>query len=1003
IIPIILGVLVMTGLCSAQTLPFRNYSKKNGLPGDRVQCMHQETNGYLWFGTRNGLSRFDGHRFTNFPTADNPQDNFISTLLEDREGTLWIGTLGGKIYSYSGTTFKNHIRHEQRRTTSAPYANAIFAGAEDHNGILWFATANGLLRFDGKKSKTYTTADGLPSNGINGICVGKDGKPWLATQSGLSCLTENGFVNYTTADGLVHNTATTVLADSAGDIWIGTANGLSRFHNGSFTTYTRKNGLSHNQIMSLMEDRDKNLWIGTWDGATCFTARYLNKRAQHQPGGSKHEKQSPIPPAEVVTYGTRNGLVGDYIYSIIQDREGNIWFATYNGVSCLNPLKIITYTEKDGLAGRVVDTILEDREGNVWLGTYKSLSRYSNGQFKTYTTKNGLLSNSVNSLFEDRDGKIWIATIRGISVFNTGDFTNYTAADGLTGDFVYNITQTRDGTIWIGHTNGVNRIKSNTISEYSLTGELIDVFKISEDSRGNLWFATTEGLFRLQNETVTQFTTRDGLPTGVINTVFEDSKKNLWIGSEAGVSLYRRHEEGFTNYSKKNGDPLPADNILFIIEDHQQRLWLGAVGGLACFDGKTFKPYTARRYGFMSDTWCSGMVGSDGKLWLGSSMGLTLFSPQSERPNRIPPPIRITSMKVMEKEIPRSGLNRLAHTQNYIRFEYAAMCFSAPESVKYKYRLDSVDMHWHETENRSIFYYLQPGDYRFRVKAVNSDGIESIAPAETAFEILPAFWQTIRFKGLMIAMALLLTGLLVFWRYKQIRDKSELKARTRQLMMSQRMELMGNLAAGTIHDLKNLLAIIMEYSREVGEEYEKESEHRQNIEVIKDTTDKAMQMAGRILAFSRLKNETAEKEDLVLLMDEIIRTLDITRPRSVRVHWVPPKEEILFTIQPTRFQQLVMNLFLNAIHAMPRGGDLTARLARREDKKITITISDTGTGIEPGTMNKIFEPLFTTREKDKGTGLGLFVVKQILDEHGGKIEVRSEVGKGATFVILLPG
>ncbi|MCP4155042.1 MAG: HAMP domain-containing histidine kinase, partial [bacterium] len=234
------------------------------------------------------------------------------------------------------------------------------------------------------------------------------------------------------------------------------------------------------------------------------------------------------------------------------------------------------------------------------------------------------------------------------------------------------------------------------------------------------------------------------------------------------------------------------------------------------------------------------------------------------------------------------------------------------------------------------------------------------------------------------------------------RDKAELKNRTRQLLTSQRMELMGTMAAGTVHDLKNLLSIIMAYSGVISGIFDKDDENRKHVEVIKETTGTAMHMAKQILKFSRIKTGDTGEQDLVVLLDDIIRTLDVTRPRSVHIHWEPPSERYTYHIHPVRFQQLVMNLSLNAIHAMPRGGDLTVSLSHGMNRETLLKISDTGTGIDPGDITKIFRPLYTTKTQDKGTGLGLFVVKQILEEYKGKIELDSEPGKGTTFTLVFP-
>ncbi|HLP59990.1 MAG TPA: ATP-binding protein, partial [Candidatus Deferrimicrobium sp.] len=224
-----------------------------------------------------------------------------------------------------------------------------------------------------------------------------------------------------------------------------------------------------------------------------------------------------------------------------------------------------------------------------------------------------------------------------------------------------------------------------------------------------------------------------------------------------------------------------------------------------------------------------------------------------------------------------------------------------------------------------------------------------------------------------------------------------------QLVISQRIELMGTLAAGTVHDLKNLLAVIIGYSRLMGQKYREDNEDRQNIEIIKDTAATAVQMAKQILSFAREKNSSHEPVDLVMELSEILDTLKITQPRNIHILRNLQAEPILFPINPARFQQLVMNLCLNAFQAMPDGGQLGISLSCTAGIEIILEISDSGAaGISKENLDKIFDPFFTTKEQSQGTGLGLFVVKQIVTEYNGKIEVHSEPGKGTTFITRFP-
>jgi signal transduction histidine kinase len=315
--------------------------------------------------------------------------------------------------------------------------------------------------------------------------------------------------------------------------------------------------------------------------------------------------------------------------------------------------------------------------------------------------------------------------------------------------------------------------------------------------------------------------------------------------------------------------------------------------------------------------------------------------------------------------------------------------------------LENIDKDWQFTKDRSLFYpFLPPGSYNLKVKAVNYDGFESEKAAVYPFRILPPFWQTWWFLVLSGLLIMILLVSFLHFRVKRIREKAEIKAKNRQLVMSQRMELMATLAAGNVHDLKNLMAVIIWYSRVMGHKHQSDEDDYRNLEIIKDTAATVVQMAQQILSFATPKNhQQYEAVELGLELTEIINTLKMTQSKNIQILWEPPLESIHFPIHPAHFQQVIMNLCLNSCQAMPDGGKLSLSLYRTADKKIILEIEDTGIGIKKENLGKIFEPMFTTKEPGKGTGLGLFVVKQIIDDYNGKIKVHSEPGKGTTFII----
>jgi len=975
-------LLIFDTIALSQKLPFRKFLDQNGLPSPIVYCIFQDSRGYLWIGTENGLSRFDGVEFKNFKKEDGLVDNKINTIFEDSKGNLWIGTPRGVVNRISTGEFRNCPNLKSIADGS------VFSIAEDDKGELWFGTSNGLYRFDGNTVRHFITTNPLHTNMIFTIVFEKTGKFWLGTDHGMGYFDRDNlstYSTYSTEDGLLDNFISALLYDSGGALWIGTPKGLNRFKNDKLTSYTMREGLSHNYITAIREDCGGNIWIGSWNGIDFFS------------GG------------KFINYSIINGLPNNFIYSISQDREGNLWFGTHGGAGCLPSLNLKTYTKEDGLPNDLIFTAIQDKKGRYWFGTPEGLCCYDRGDFKNYTTRDGLIDNAVNKLMEDGQGNIWIATPRGLSIFSSGRFTNYTEKEGLSGNPQFTLLESRDGTTWIGNRKGLICRKNGKFFAPPFNLEQGGVLYIYEDNRGDIWFSSRTHLYKYSGNRLASFSSRYNLPDNDIYIIFEDSKGKIWLGTTGGLSCFDKGK--FTYYSTKNS-ALPDNACFCILEDRRGNLWIGHSKGITCFNGSEFKTYTSERMGLTPRSWFRGIMDNQDLLWFGTTAGVTTFAPPPVTFNSTPPPIYITGVKVMEKEISLAGSKPFAYNQNIFRFNFAGISFINPSGVKYKYRMENIDKNWQTTKDRSLFYpFLPPGSYTIKVKAINADGVESVKPAEYKFVIRPPFWQTWWF---MFFAGLFLCGLLflgLHWRVKRIREKAELKAkgveleaRNRQLVTSQRMELMGTLAAGTVHDLKNLLAVIIGYSRLMGQKYRgDDNEDHQNIEIIKDTAATAVQMAKQILSFARQKNSSHEPVDLGMELTEILDTLKITQPKNIHIQRDLQSDPILFPINPARFQQLVMNLCLNAFQAMPKGGELRISLSCNVNNEIILEISDSGAaGITKENLDKIFDPFFTTKEQNQGSGLGLFVVKQIVTEYHGKIEVHSEPGQGTTFVIRYP-
>lgn len=953
------------------------------MPYPVVRCVFQDSRGYLWLGTEKGLCQFDGKEFRAVRKGDSSSENGVNVIWEDRRGNIWTGMDKG-VMSYSSAP---GFQDNPLLNRLAPYS--VYSIQEDARGQLWFGASNGLHCFDGEKIRHFSTREALQTELILSIAIEKTGKLWLGSDRGLASFDGNTFISLAAdheSGGRLNQPIIALLSDSAGNLWIGSQEGLHRLRDGRLTTYTTHEGLTHNSVNAIAEDADGKIWIGTWDGVTVFSG------------------------AQPVKITTRNGLPDNFVYSVAQDSEGGIWFGTHGGASRLMSLNLRTYTQSDGLPNETLTEIIQDRNGACWFGTSEGLSCFSGGHFKNYTTRDGLIGNAINGLLEDHEGRIWIATYQGLSIFARGKFANYTIDDGLASNIIFKFAESRDGTVWIRLRGGLTRWNDGKFSAPPFYVDKSGVLCIMADSKGNLWFSVPGALNRFDGRRLLSFTTGANIGGENIDALFEDRQGKIWISSEAGLSSFSGGK--FTHYPINAGfRALKSFN--FILEDGRGKLWLGHSDELSCFDGKNFTFYSAHRLGLTERIWTTGMKDRSGRIWIGSSDGVTVFNPPPAPPVRISPPIYITGLKVMEKDVSLHGKSVWPHNQNIFRFTFAGLHFSSPEEVRYKYQMENIDSEWRTTHDRSLFFpFLPPGSYNLRIKAVGADGVESRQPAEHRFEIRPPFWSSGWFKMILGMVGGLMLALSIHWRVRRVREKAiaearktELELMNRQLAISQRMELMGALAAGTVHDLKNLLAVIIDYSRAIGQDFQNDDSNRRNINIIRNTAATAVQMVKQILSFARPRNQFNDSCELAATLSEILDTLKVMQPGNIQMAWKPPTEPILFPIQPGRFQQLIMNLCINAFHAMPVGGllEITLSLSGPPGKEIILEVADTGAeGIPPENMKKIFEPLFTTKKTGEGSGLGLFVVKQIVDEYHGDINVRSQPGQGTIFIIRFP-
>jgi ligand-binding sensor domain-containing protein/DNA-binding CsgD family transcriptional regulator len=816
-----LAVLAAIGLaCFLRLMPqsedvnFIHISKEEGLSHETVYSILQDRDGFMWFGTENGLNRFDGYDFTVFRhVTDDPPSlshSAILTLYEDRAGVIWVGTLNGGLNRYDADKgdFISY-RHARDRGDSLS-DDIIGAILEDRDGGFWIGTDNGLNRLDrasGRFSR-YPLATDRPggSNHIHDICEDSDGLLWIATFGGglVRMDRRTGRFSHFRNDpadpaSLNNDFLYRVLEDRQGTLWVCTQAGLSRFdrQSGRFTRVAIQaeggRPLLDEPIYAISEDRGGRLWFGTAAGLACL---------DDKSGAAQIFQNDPL---------DAKSLSSNLVYSIYEDRSGILWIGTgETGVNRTNPnrKKFSHYRAIPGktnsLGAKVVYDFWEDPGRVLWIATRDGLDRLDRdtNAFTHFGYHAGLPGSlgrtTVRCITGDRDGNLWLGTDgKGLQLFDrlSGRVAGYRYEPGnpasISSDRVNAICEDMAGSLWIGtYGGGLNRMdrKRGTFTRYqfsekdpgSLSGNIVRT--VIEDRGGTLWIGTYGGgLDRFDRQTgkFTHFRHDAADPASLNNDyvfcILESQDGAIWVGTlGGGLSRLDREKGKFLHFTTAGG--LASDLIAGILEDRAGNLWLTTAEGLSRFSPRTkqFRNYDVsdglQGRGFVSN---AVLANRDGEMFIGGGNGFNVFLPQNIFDNLYVPPVWLTSFKVLNREVklPRpigkTAEILLQPKDELFSFEFAALDYTAPEKNRYAYKLEGLMDDWVQTDSRrrlASFSRLTPGRYVFRVRGSNSDGLWNEKVASLVIRVRPPWWRSWWFLSLLAALAIL-----IFSQWKRTR------------------------------------------------------------------------------------------------------------------------------------------------------------------------------------------------------------------------------------------
>lgn len=990
--------LAVSTVMWAERLPVKIYTTADGLARNTISRIVRDSRGFLWFCTSEGVSRFDGYKFSNYGTDQGLPHRNVNDLLETRSGTYWVATSDGL------SRFDPSPSSASRFTTYRPSGDkgqqVITALLEDRAGTVWVGTGNGLYRLEqvagslGAGAVQFHFVDlGMPrdagdDSSVNVLLEDRRGVLWVGTESGVYGYWPDGHTQrYTTRHGLPSKHIKALLEDREGGFWVGTVGGLCRLvaqldPNRPIVArrYTTKEGLSHNWVTSLVQSADGKLWIGTVAGLNQFIPGVSEKRSQFR------------------SYGPAHGLSDSHVRTLTEDRDGNLWIGGETGGAMkIARNGLTTYTQADGLGHTRIRSIFENKAGELCVISHQLLiNRFDGTRFQA-TWPN--LPQRVTDFgwgwhqitLQDHTGEWWVPTAQGLYRFpkvssvdqlaRTAPKAVYTTREGMPGNFVFRLFEDSRGDVWIS-TDKLTRWEraTETFHSYSETETWATAFR--EDGSGNLWMGFYGGgVARYRNDRFTLFTRADGVPPGLIHSIHLDRNGVLWVATSRG-GLGRIHEPGtdhprFVTYTTAQG--LSGNEVTCVTDDQWGRIYVGTGRGVDRLDPASgrIKHYTTAD-GLARDDVVSAFHDRQGTLWFGTAQGLSKLLPEPER-HAPPPPIRVSELRIGGLPYPVSELGEtelrglvLQPNQNQIQIDFAGLNFSAGEVLRYQYRLEGVDQEWSPlTDQRTVNYVrLSPGRYRFQVRVVNSDGLASTTPALIAFRVLPPLWQ----RWWFLALATMLVSLLIYaiHRYRVARLLELERVRTRIAT-----DLHDDIGSGL-----SQIAILSEVVRQQAGEQDAglASPLARIASVSRELVDS---MGDIVWAINPQKDHV---RDLTQRMRRFAS--DVFAAGSIELTFSCPTSEPEFKLGADLRRQVFL-VFKETVNNIARHSDCKRVQVEFsvQGQQVLLRLNDDGKGFDPA------------QARD---GHGLKSMDGRARSLGGKLEVTSRRGQGTTVTLRVP-
>lgn len=1064
-----LWLLSSSVVLAQDNIRFKRFSLEQGLSQEAVFAILQDSKGFMWFATQEGLNRFDGYQFKVY--QHDPEDSqslshdAIYTLIEDSQGYLWLGTDGGGLDRFDPVTetFKHY--RSSSHGLSSDRINVVF---EDQGGMLWIGTdGGGLNRLNPQTGQVQVyrhnaqNPQSLNHNNVRSIVQDNNEKLWIGTDGGLTGLMPNSnkFESYAPSIALLdklNQGVRTLHFDSHQRLWVGTSqSGLLLVHTDTqVIEFEHQNdnpaSLCHSRVRDVIEDNKGKMWIATDEGLCLWQggSRFIN---------FKHD------PTDLYSIGDNRTL------SLYQDKGGVLWLGSFGGLNKWTPSGFDHFKhqpqQKNTLSSNIITAFAQGRNGDIWVGSYDGLNRFDPISREFEQLKQGISDQRIMSVAATSDGMLWIGTrSNGLDRYNptTGEIVNYRHnpddPNSLSGNGVTDIFEDRQGQLWVGvYDGGLNqfdaqtqqftRYRHQTDKDNSLSSDRILTLYQTQD--GLLWAGTEGGGLNSFDSRTGQFkrylhsqSKANSLGNNVAWSIFEDKAGDLWVGTwGGGLNRWRAIDRlagvvKFEYYGKKQG--LPGNVIYDIVGDLQGNMWLSSNQGLVRFNPKNgdIKRYDVSD-GLQDNEFNlkAALASSNGQLFFGGSNGFNAFFPAQLNDNTNKPSVVLTKIQKINKKTGTVDIDiapvsiEFGYQDYAVSFEFAGLDFTAPQRNRYMYKLEGFDQDWVDigTKRNTTFTNLPPDDYVFRVRSANNDGLWNEQGMAVKVTVTPPPWGTWwAYTLYTLCIVAVVMGYLRAHNRK-LQEKAqyskhleaqvvlrttELTAANEQLEVAKAAAEAGSRAKGTFiatmsHELRTPMTSIIGFAESLLEDTVDHEQRRHRTAKIIRNAKHLLQLMNDVLDISKIEVGKLEVETIPVNVcsvlkevEELISQQAHQKGLSFNIDYRYPLPQVIQS-DPTRLKQVLLNLSNNAIKFTEHGSITIKAHAQGNTNKLYFAVTDTGIGIEPDKLDKVFEAFSqadcSTTRKYGGTGLGLSISRQLVQSMGGAMSAASDVNSGSVF------